>query len=706
MKQLWHTLHVFPLTISLIAASGQTLAQQAGDDEELAAAYGDKTFISIATGSKQSVNRAPSTATVITARDIQAMAATDLRQVLESVPGLHVNVSPISYTPLFYFRGIGSAYNPEVLVLVNGKKINTNFRGNPTLLLGGFPLENIARIEVIRGPGSALYGADAFSGVINIETKGADEINGLVYGARIGSYRSRDTWLQYGGKSGSLKSAFYLRYGKTDGYRGTIEKDLQSNLDPIFGSRASLAPGPLNLDAEELDAQLDLSLDHWRLQASVQNRKLGTGAGLAESLDPIGKFPEARYSLNLTWQKNNFIPSWNIAASYTHFHLVEKVGSPAYVLFPPGAFGGQFPNGMIGNPGHSERHHRLEFSGTWTGLAQHQLRVGAGYEIEDLYKIEEYKNFTFTPAPGGGSILTPLGQIVNAAGDPALIYLTPHKHSLSYIFVQDEWNFAQDWTLTAGLRHDRYSDFGSTTNPRLALVWNAAYNLVLKAIHGRAFRAPSFSDQYSINNPVAIGNPNISPEKISSNELAAIWRVKPGLQCNLTLFQYTQKNIIQYVTDPGPNGTATAQNTGDQTGHGFELEGTWDVNSKWRLSGNYSFQRSKDKTSGKDAGLSPHHHLFLRSNWQFAPFWQMGAALNYVANRQRQPQDMRPPIADYVTLDLNVRRERVWHNWELQVAVKNLFNRDVREPSLAPGNIQFDLPQPRRSLHAQMIYKF
>lgn len=701
MKQLWQTL---PMTI--IIAANHSLALAQSEDEELATAYGDKTFVSIATGSKQSVNHAPSTATVITAREIQAMAATDLRQVLESVPGLHVNVSPITYTPLFYFRGIGSTYNPEVLILVNGKKINANFRGSPTLTSGSFPLENIARIEVIRGPGSALYGADAFSGVINIETKSADDINGWVVGARLGSYHSRDTWLQYGGKSGQLKSAFYLRHGKTDGYRGTIEKDLQANLDPIFGSHASLAPGPLNLDAEELDAQLDLSLDHWRLQASVQNRKLGTGAGLAESLDPVGKFPETRYNLSLSWQKNNVIPSWNVDASYSHLHLVEKVGSPAYVLFPPGAFGGLFPNGLIGNPGHSERHHRFEFSTTYTGWPQHLLRLGAGHEIEDLYKTEEYKNFNFRATIGAGSVLTPLGGIVNAAGNPTLIYLTPHKHSLSYVFIQDEWNVAQDWTLTAGLRHDRYSDFGSTTNPRLALVWNASYNVVLKAIHGRAFRAPSFSDQYSINNPVAIGNPNIGPEKIASNEIAAIWRVKPGLQCNLTLFQYTQKNIIQYVTDPGPNGTATAQNTGDQSGHGFELEGTWDVNSQWRLSGNYSYQRSKDEASGKDAGLSPHHHVYLRSSWQFAPFWQMGAALNYVADRQRQPQDTRPAIADYVTLDLNVRRERVWRNWELQMAVKNLFNRDVREPSLAPGNVQFDLPQPKRSAQVQMIYKY
>jgi iron complex outermembrane receptor protein len=178
------------------------------------------------------------------------------------------------------------------------------------------------------------------------------------------------------------------------------------------------------------------------------------------------------------------------------------------------------------------------------------------------------------------------------------------------------------------------------------------------------------------------------------------------LQTSLTLFQYRQSDIIQYVTDPGPNGTATAQNTGDQTGRGFELEASWHIGSQWRISGNYSYQRATDQASGKDAGLSPHHHVFLRSDWHFATLWQAGISLNHVAQRLRQPGDTRPPLADYTSVDVNVRREKLWGNWEWQLAVKNLFNRDVREPSLAPGNIPLDLPQPGRNWQLQLTYKF
>ncbi len=140
-------------------------------ENELAQVYGDKSFVTIATGTKQPIARAPSVATVITAEDIAAIGAADIDEVLETVPGLHVSRSPIGYNPIYTIRGIDTQYNPEVLMLVNGIPITGAYVGNRSQIWAGMPVENIARIEVIRGPGSALYGADAFAGVINIITK-------------------------------------------------------------------------------------------------------------------------------------------------------------------------------------------------------------------------------------------------------------------------------------------------------------------------------------------------------------------------------------------------------------------------------------------------------------------------------------------------------------------------------------------------------
>ncbi len=136
-------------------------------------------------------------------------------------------------------------------MLVNGIPITNVLWGDRGQIWGGMPLENVARIEVIRGPGSALYGADAFSGVINVITKTAADINGTEYGLRAGSFNSRDAWVQYGGKLGTFDAAFYLGAGKTDGQKGIIQQDAQSAWDRVFATHASLAPARSMLNARE-----------------------------------------------------------------------------------------------------------------------------------------------------------------------------------------------------------------------------------------------------------------------------------------------------------------------------------------------------------------------------------------------------------------------------------------------------------------------
>lgn len=675
------------------------------DEEDLALAYGDKATTSIATGNQQLLTRAPSTATVITAEDIAAMGATDLDQVLESVPGLHVSVSHIVYNPIYSFRGIFSNYNPQVLMLVNGQPITALFAGHRSFAWGGMPLENVERIEIIRGPGSALYGADAYAGVINVVTRSADRINGLEYGVRVGSFKTRDGFVQWGGKLGGIKTALYLRAGHTDGDRSIIDKDLQTLLDGLFGTKASLAPGPVNNVRDMLDARADFELGDWRLRLAVQDRDIGIGAGLAESVDPRARSPERRMYADLSFNRVNIAPHWDLAANLGFYQMKEDPGNPAYLLFPPGAFGGAFPDGVIGNPGHFERHYTFGFSTTFTGIDRHRLRMGAGYRVDDLYGVPEYKNFSIVVLPGVGPVFVPLGGMVDASKDPSLWYAQPHLRKLRYAFAQDEWALAKDWNLTAGVRWDDYSDFGSTVNPRLALVWDAAYNVIVKAMHGRAFRAPAFVEQYNRNNPVNTGNPNIQPETIAMSELAMSWQPSAALQANLSLFRYRMDDVIILAANTDPGTGKTYRNAGAQTGRGLEAELTWDADRSLRLAGSYSFQRSIERNSGKPAGLAPKHRLYGRADWRFAPSWQFGATVNHVADRLREPGDLRPAIKDFTTLDLTVRRENLANGWEVRASVTNLLNADVREPSFAPGNIPNDLPMPKRAISLQLVHR-
>jgi outer membrane receptor for ferrienterochelin and colicins len=657
------------------------------EEEDLALAYGDKSFISIASGSRQPITRAPSVATVITTEDIAAIGAADLDEVLETVPGLHVSRSPLAYNPIYIIRGISTQYNPQVLMLVNGIPITGVTFGDRSIIWGGMPVENIARIEVIRGPGSALYGADAFSGVINITTKTAADINSTELGLRAGSFNSRDGWVQHGGTWGGFDVAAYLRAGHTDGQRQIIAADALSGTP-----YPSLAPGPVNVGRDAIDGRFDLSRDKWRLRAGYQQRdNVGTGAGVASALDPQGKNFGERISTDLTYQDVNFAPDLDVTAQASYLHIIEK---SELTLFPAGTNlgSGVFPVGVIGNPAKWERHLRFNLSTAYTGLQSHKLRFGAGTQNDDLYRTRETKNFDAAYAP------VPLVDVSDSAP-----FLRPHSRRVSYVYAQDEWAFTQDWYLTAGLRRDHYSDFGNTTNPRVALVWETAYNLTSKLLYGRAFRPPSFTELYSINNPVTLGNPNLKPETNQSAELAFAWQAASTVQANLNLFRYQMKDILRFK--PNPDGSATAQNAGRQHGQGFEVELVWDVKPNLRLSGNYAQQDSVDEATHQDAGNAPERHVYARADWRFMPRWTLDTQLNYIADRKREASDTRPPIADYHTVDLTLRNQKRNSDWDFAVKVLNLFNADVREPSPSPGLIPNDLPLAGREWRVELSHQ-
>ncbi len=642
-------------------------------------AYGDKTFVSIASGAPQPIARAPSVATVITAQDIAAIGAADLDEVLETVPGLHVARSPINYSPIYIIRGIATQYNPQVLMLVNGIPITGVIFGDRSLVWGGMPVENIARIEVIRGPGSALYGADAFSGVINIITKTNVDLSGTEPGLRLGSFDSWDAWVQHGGTWGGLDAAVYLRAGHTDGQRQIITADAMSgSLNPTLAPGPSLAPGPVNLERDAIDGRLDLARNKWRLRMGYQQREIGTGAGVASALDPQGKNLGTRISTDLTYQDVNFAPDWDVTAQASYLRITEKSD---LVLYPPG-FAGAFPEGFIGNPYKWERHLRFGLSAAYTRLEKHKLRFGAGTQGDNLYRTEETNNF----ATGG--------PVVDATP-----FLLPHKRRVNYVYAQDEWAFTQDWYLTAGVRHDRYSDFGNTTNPRLALVWETAYNLTSKLLYGRAFRPPSFSELYNINNPVLLGNPNLKPEKIESLELAFVWQAASDLQANMNLFRYQMRDILR------PDTSAVVQNSGKQNGHGMEVELVWDATQILRLTGNYAHQRSIDEATNRDAGNAPRHHVYTRADWRFMPGWTFNTQLNYIADRKREPSDTRPDIADYHTVDITLRNQKRSSDWDFAFSVRNLFDADAREPSPSPGLIANDLPLAPREWRVEVRHE-
>lgn len=704
-----HNLRVGLLLLAISGSGADQAMAQAGED--LSLLYGDEESVSIATGAIKPIRLAPSVASVLTADEINNSGATTLDEILTQVPGLYVGISPFNrLNPNWSIRGISTDQTPQVLLLRDGVPISHFYNGaRPNLF--HLPLAGVERIEVIRGPGSAIYGADAYAGVINVITRTATALAGSQAGGRVGSFDRRDAWLQHGNRLGDWNLGLNFEFAHADGDKNRrIDSDLQKILDPIFGTNASQAPGALSTGYDVLNATLrldhgpwDISLWHWRLMAA------GVGAGAAQALDPGGRQDTDLSQIDVHYRTRHD-ETWNSDVRFNYRALNDR---PKFVLFPAGAIlpiGSDgnidmtssnlvtFTDGVLGQPAVFDRFAELAWTTLFGGWTDHQWRIGVGVKLEDE-RAEEKKNFG--PGVIDGSISPVDGSLTDVTGT-ANIFLPDNQRTVKYLSLQDEWQFAPDWQLTAGLRYDHYSDFGATLNPRLALVWSTRHDLTSKFMYGRAFRAPSFGEMHARNNPVVLGNANLKPETIDSWELAFDHRPRPGLTNRINLFRYQVKDLIDYVA---AGGVSTAQNVQDRDGHGLELETEWKVLPMLRVEASYAWQHSQDAHTGQAVANTPGQMAALRATWQASPHWTLALQSQWLADFKRAAGDGRAPLDDYALTQLTLRHPLADKRFELAASVSNLFDQDARAPSLANSGITQDYPLPGRAMWLELRYR-
>ncbi len=704
------------VTAGLLLALISPIAKS--DEDELLSMFGDEEFVSIATGTSQPISRAPAVASVITATDIRRIGATDIDEVLETIPGLHIAYRAVGYAPIYVFRGIYTSTNPQVLMLINGVPITNLYLGDRNQAWGGMPVESISRIEVIRGPGSAIYGADAFAGTINIITKNPQEHSGLGLGIRYGTYNNESAWLSYGNSSGGLDFAATIELLDDDGQNEKISADAQTFLDTLSNTNATLSPGSVNLNRKNLDARVEIGFGLFTLRTGIQMRRdTGLGVGVAKALDTQGLASSQRYNADLTYDNKQVTDNLGIKATASYYQTSQEVDA-TLILYPPGSRGPffapgvlpptpalpPFPNGVIGNPEVFERHYRANVVSTYRGFIDHEILIGSGYYYGEVYKTEEKKNFGLDPSTG--LPILPGSGLVDVSDTP-LVFLPEDDRENRYLFIQDVWHFANDWELTAGVRYDHYSDFGDTVNPRFALVWSTTHNLTTKVLYGEAFRAPSFAETRVQSNPTVLGNPNLEPETLKSYELAFNYRPTFDINIDLNLFHYRWDDIIQFVPNPGGT-TRTAQNVGEQSAEGLEIELSWSVNDYLSLLTNYAWQNAEDRTTDTDAANAPEQQFYIRGVATLAHDCDFTVQLNRVMDRNRAFDDPRTDIDDYTIVDLTLRKRFLDNQLELALLAKNVFNENAREPSLNATPVPLipeDLPLAGRSLMAEIRYK-
>ncbi|MBU0728691.1 MAG: TonB-dependent receptor [Proteobacteria bacterium] len=650
--------------------------------------------VTLATGNSKPLKLAPSVTTVITSEQIEKMGATTLDQVLEAVPGLHVEPSGTAFLgSIWSIRGIHAVSNPHVLLLINSVPFTSNYTGGRGSAFK-MPVAMISRVEVIRGPGSALHGADAFSGVINVIIKNGQELAGTKSGARYGSFDTSDVWLQHGANYGGWKLALGLEWQKTSGDKDRIiDKDFvhtsAPGLPPADPTKSD-APGPIDTSYELLDTHLNLRKDNWNLNLYSNLQETAAGLGSLQALTDGNEIDRTSLLADLNYE-NKVLQDWQLYGRlyYSYFH------ADTFLQQLPPAF-----LNMQGNPISESQDGGVELSSLYTGFRDHQLRLVAGWKNYD-YEPDQYKNFG--PAAGADQF----GDLVHVT-DPDHIYMNDANRRLFFGVIQDEWCFAKGWELTAGVRYDEYSDFGSTTNPRAALVWETRYDLITKLMYGQAFRAPAFGEQWVKNNLQVTGNPDLDPEEIETLELAVDYQPLRNLRLVTSVYAYEAKNIIQ-LTGALPQ---PYTNYGEQNGQGLEFEMDWEIMDSLLLRANYARQRSRYIDTDSLVPDAPGQQFYLNPHWAFMKDWSLDSQFYWIADRHRAAGDPRSDIEDYELVNLTLRRKNISRHWDMALAVRNLFDEIGRIPSpYAPAvpegaYVPNDYPMEGRSFWAEIAAHF
>ena len=688
-KRLW-------LQVLLLNCVHNAQAQQELDElMELSPAELGNISVSIASGTVKKLSHSAAVTSVITAEQIATMGATDLHEILETVPGMHVNIQPVTGDYSYSMRGIRNDTNSEVLLMMNGTRFSVPYQG--THMAGMIiPVENIQRVEVIRGPGSALYGADAFAGVINIVTKKAADLDGVTVGARGGNADTKSTWGQYGGQWQGWDVATSLQYSHNG-----ADPDRIIEADALSGTGFSSAPGPMQTQNERWNGHLNLQRKHWDLGFWAFNEAdAGYRAGAAGALDNLGKLNGNNYLADVRYSTEDMWDALELQAhaSFLHTDINANIyNTPPGSILPIDATGNattqpsqirglvQFPDGMRFDTGIKNTVPTFELTGIYKGFADHQLRMVTSFRYEEL-NTKEARNFG-QGVLDGPSLPATAGSLQDLTNTP-FTFIGDHHRDIWSLALQDEWQIATDWQLTTGLRYDHYSDFGSTVNPRAALIWDINPQLTGKILYGQAYRAPSFLEQYQQNSAFFIGNASVEPETIETTELAFDYRPTQTLRTALNLYHYSIKDLIsgEFITQ---NTTAlTVSNNPGQNGYGSEFEWDWKFLPDWSLRGNYAWQYATKEENQRRVSNVPEHHVYSALAWNFMPKWQIQTQINWIGHRMSAPWDTRS-LPDYETIDLTLNAKRLFGHLDLSASARNLFDTNGREPAVSsyPNNL-------------------
>jgi outer membrane receptor protein involved in Fe transport len=621
--------------------------------------------MTIQTASKQSqrMSEAPATVTVITRDEIREHGFRTLGDVMRTVPGLHVS-NDRNYEYLGV-RGFSrpNDYNTRVLLLIDGRRINDIVYDSATFDRS-FPLDLslIERIEFVPGPGSALYGANAFFGVLNVITRTAASLDGVTVNAGAGSFGTIEGGASIGRRYDSgldvLLAASGLRSRGADLYF------------PEFDAPATNQGRAVGLDGERSrKLHLNLGWKDWRLTGSFSDReKQSPTAPFGSAFNVAGTRTVDSYAfLSL---RHELRPAEGLSLSTQINHSTYRSqGWYVQDTAAPGA------TGLNSNRDDTQAHWwGLDMRLNETRIAGHHWVLGL--ELEQSTRLRQR----------------------NSDDNPFFSYLDSSRHlRRTGVYLQDSIRLGEKVTVTAGLRHDHHSTSGGITTPRLGLVYRHSAATTVKLMAGNAYRAANaYELDYAAGSSYEAAG-NLRPERISTLE-AALEQSMPGnAQLRVAVFRYRLRDLIEQITDP-VSGLLHFANVQSAQAQGLTTEWQQFWASGARLRTSLTWQQAVNSDSGQILSNSPR---LLAKLTGAVPLPTAGATLaldaQYIGRRNTESAG---GAAGYAIANLTVSSRQLIDGVLLSASVYNLFDRRFADVGSAEFR-QTLLPQDGRTLWAR-----
>lgn len=633
------------MTVCLALGMGPGVARAASNAPELLDISLDELLnveISSVAKKPQKAQEAAAAVYVLTAEDIRRSGATSLPEALRLVPGVQVAQIDANKWAVSV-RGLNARWSGQLLVLMDGRTLYSPLFSGVYWDVQDTLLEDIERIEVIRGPGGTLWGANAVNGVINIITKHASDTQGGLAYARLGNQENGGA-VRYGaqvGEGSHLRG--YVKWFDRDGFNAVGGGEAHDAWD---GWRAGFR---LDSRASGRDS-LTLQGDVYRGDAD-QTAITFLSTQVPETVHMNGG------NLMFKWQRQLERGDLRFSAYFDQAERRESVLRQRIDTWD------------------------VEFQHRFPAGERHDIVWGTGYRLVSDEQIGDGTTLTFT----------------QARRDTALYNL----------FIQDEIRLNPELYLTLGakLEHNDYS--GWETQPNARLFWQASETQAVWAAWSKAVRTPSRSDSdmtLHLPGPPFLtfqASPSFDSQDLTAYELGYRHRLGHGLNYEVAGFYYDYDNLRSLepsVPFGFPFFTYVYGNRMAGEAYGLELNTTWQVTPDWLLKAGYSslWLDARDADARSVAlfeGSGPRNQAQLQSHHKLGEGLTLDALLYFVDNQ--------PGVSAYCRLDLRV----AWQpreNLELSLVGQNLLDSSHME-NLGQDTVASAVP---RAVYGQVRLRF